>query len=310
MKLDDLCPKSIEVVKDKDWLQNESIQSGAHIWIYEQDRQVPTNDTDSPTDELSSTRKNVEERSLSPNNVAQLFIKYPSGTTGVIKIPIQSTIKTLERASAHLTGIPTKEFHLVYGAKTLESTNDLPYYGITSESTIFVRLRCKGGRPTFEGVKNEAEAPHSTTIRPAQTNMLGQKITLEHIVVEEDLLEYLTTHIGWDRLLTLARVNRNCRSLTYPSRSYQREKLSDLLQNHKFFFLWKSATLNHKIWTMSIMSYRQNTMTELTRINHHAPLALAALPETIPADLHDIVDLALSLHMEQREEPHATRCVW
>ena len=299
VKLDDLCPKSIEVVKDKDWLQNESIQSGAHIWIYEQDRQVPTNDTDSPTDELSSTRKNVEERSLSPNNVAQLFIKYPSGTTGVIKIPIQSTIKTLERASAHLTGIPTKEFHLVYGAKTLESTNDLPYYGITSESTIFVRLRCKGGRPTFEGVKNEAEAPHSTTIRPAQTNMLGQKITLEHLVVEEDLLEYLTTNIGWDRLLTLARVNRNCRSLTYPSRSYQREKLSDLLQNHKFFFLWKSATLNHKIWTMSIMSYRQNTMTELTRINHHAPLALAALPETMPADLHDIVDLALS-------SPHGT----
>lgn len=61
VKVDDLCPKSIEVVKDKDWLQNESIQSGAHIWIYEQDRQVPTNDTDSPTDELSPTRKNVEE---------------------------------------------------------------------------------------------------------------------------------------------------------------------------------------------------------------------------------------------------------
>ena len=35
--------------------------------------------------------------------------------------------------------------------------------------------------------------------------MLVQKITLEDIVVEEDLLEYLTTNIGWDSLLTLAK---------------------------------------------------------------------------------------------------------
>jgi hypothetical protein len=200
VKIDDLCPKNIEVVKEKDWLQNESIQSGAYIWIYERHETYPIGDKERPltsgeknnatnTKEQQGDRNPTKSAGAQPpnNKEAQFFIRTPLGPTEVIKIPTQATIEILEQASASLTGIPTKNFFMVYGSKTLESEKTLLDYGITSESTITMRLRCKGGS------KGEGEE-----ITP-ETNT-GSYCTA-------DTIDLILSKIAWDEWPILAEIN-------------------------------------------------------------------------------------------------------
>jgi hypothetical protein len=121
VKLDDLSHRSIEVVKDKDWLMNESIQSGAHIWIYERD-----NRTDVAKPDILRVQGEKE----------QFFIQGTSGKTRVIEIPVHSTIQELKLASSLLEGIPIEQFYMIYGSKKLKKKKTLPHYRTTPESTI------------------------------------------------------------------------------------------------------------------------------------------------------------------------------
>ena len=105
VKLDDLGHRSIEVVKSKDWLMNESIQSGAHIWIYERDNQTDVTKPD-------IWRVQGEK--------AQFFIQGISGKTRVIEIPVHSTIQELKLTSSLLEGIPIEQFYMIYGSKKLK----------------------------------------------------------------------------------------------------------------------------------------------------------------------------------------------
>jgi hypothetical protein len=66
VKLDDLCHRSIEVVRDADWLMNDSIQSEAHVWVYERDGQ--------PDDAKSDILRSRDDS-------AQFFIQCISGET-------------------------------------------------------------------------------------------------------------------------------------------------------------------------------------------------------------------------------------
>jgi len=102
VKLDDLCHRSIEVVRDTDWLMNDSIQSEAHVWIYERDVQ--------PDDAKSDILRSRDDS-------AQFFIQCISGKTKVIEIPAHSTIKELKLASSLLEDTPVSQFYMVYGSK-------------------------------------------------------------------------------------------------------------------------------------------------------------------------------------------------
>jgi hypothetical protein len=158
VKLDDLCPRSIEVVKDEDWLMNESIQSGAHIWIYERDNQTDVAKPD-------ILRAQGEK--------AQFFIQCISGKKRVIEIPIHSTIQELKLATSLLEDIPIEQFYMLYGSKKLKKKKTLPWYGITPTSTIQMLLRCKGGAKDGDMLDNintqdGGEAPPSATNRTTQ----------------------------------------------------------------------------------------------------------------------------------------------
>jgi hypothetical protein len=140
VKLDDLCPRSKEVVKDHDWLINESIQSGAHIWIYERENQTDVVKTDIPRGQGVK---------------AQVFIQCISGNTRVIEIPIPSTIKELKLVSSLLEDTPVEEFYMMYGSKSLLDTKTLPHYGIIPESTVYMRMGLRGGGQDEDQTDNE-----------------------------------------------------------------------------------------------------------------------------------------------------------
>jgi len=154
VKLDDLCPRSIEVVKDQDWLINESIQSGAHIWIYERENQTDTVKPDMPRDQGAK---------------AQVFIQCMSGSIKKIDIPIQSTIKELKLASSLLESTPVDVFDMIYGSKWLLDEKTLPYYGIIPGSTIQMRMGLRGGAQDEDQTDNE-ENPHSSWMMTSSTN--------------------------------------------------------------------------------------------------------------------------------------------
>jgi hypothetical protein len=240
VKVDDLIPKSIEVVKEKDWLQNESIQSGACIWIYERHETYPTDGQERPltsgeennatyTKEQQGDRNPTKTASAQPpnNEEAQFYIRTPLGPTGVIKIPTQATIEILKQASASLTGIPTTNFFMVYGSKALESEKTLLDYNITPESTITIRLRCKGGgKDAVEEITPETDTGNYCTA---------------------DTIDSILSKIAWDERTILANINQQWRSQVRAMHHEKQRQHTKWISLLTILYTWRDHVADAKL---------------------------------------------------------------
>ena len=100
----------------------------------------------------------------------QFFIECTDGHTRILRISAKATVQDFTLAAARLADIPVHTFYIIFGSKYLDERKSLAYYGIGLESTVLMKIPCKGGGPTVHGQGDEKTRDlQSSTVSSAQT---------------------------------------------------------------------------------------------------------------------------------------------
>ncbi|XP_051959959.1 polyubiquitin-like [Xyrauchen texanus] len=75
----------------------------------------------------------------------QVFVKNEKGSTGTYEVAIDETVDQLKCKVFNKERVPVDQQRLIYNGRQLESGKKLQEYDITSESTIHMALRLRGG---------------------------------------------------------------------------------------------------------------------------------------------------------------------
>ena len=75
----------------------------------------------------------------------KVHVKTLTGTTIEIAVPVDATVQRLKGAIEDKERIPVEQQRLVFSSAPLEDDETLEHYGIHSESTVMMIIRCKGG---------------------------------------------------------------------------------------------------------------------------------------------------------------------
>ncbi|XP_062873823.1 uncharacterized protein LOC134335250 [Trichomycterus rosablanca] len=75
----------------------------------------------------------------------QVFVKNEKGQTKTYDVTDEENVAQLMRKVSQKEGIPVDQQRLIFNGRQLESNMRLQDYNITSESTIFLTLRLRGG---------------------------------------------------------------------------------------------------------------------------------------------------------------------
>ena len=238
VKVDDLCPKSIEVVKDKDWLQNESIQSGAHTWIYERD---PSRSMTSET----TTQPHCKGKDEGP---IQIWVE-TGMTTGTITLhlPETSTLSSLQNSVQVEMQMPEgvqDNFYLSFNSIPLyDPERTLAAYGIKRNSTIQLNLRQRGGVDTQGGITVDE------TKDTAQDHQLRQRDTHSQANnrLNTDSIEMILARLPWDAVPRSAMINQEWASTVVGVRGLQQTRSAKLFSLINGFLTWRSHVIDQKL---------------------------------------------------------------
>jgi hypothetical protein len=176
---------------------------------------------------------------------------------------------------------------------------DIRVWSIATDSTIpFIFVETDSGKN--EMIELMHQDNHFTLLLGTEKDDVTVVMSLKSILEKKDLFEKLTKCLGWDRSLTIAKVDTECRNITSPFLSSHKKTLLNMVTYIKHFFLWKSDFLDRKIWTMSLTHCPQFALEELAKIRQQknwpgvtSSLTSSNLPEVMPANFTDMIDLVL-----------------
>ena len=79
----------------------------------------------------------------------QIFVRTLNGSSITVQVDPSDSIAALKQKLEDRRGIPTREQRLVFAGRELDDARSLMDYNISSESTIFLVLRLRGGMQIF-----------------------------------------------------------------------------------------------------------------------------------------------------------------
>lgn len=77
----------------------------------------------------------------------QIFVRMPARHTNTLSVHPRNTIEEIKQVLQDQEGVPSEALRLVYGGRQLEDDQSLDDYKIEYESTIYLVLRLRGGKP-------------------------------------------------------------------------------------------------------------------------------------------------------------------